>query len=156
MKDAYLMCPQRKQVRVTVDNEVAETLKIPRDWLLGRVLPGQREGASGWLLHLKGTLKGAVLKQGAEAPTVWSNEDHSIAVLIHVDDLIVTSTEETMSSLLQKPEENCKVSVGMGNPVNFLKRAISREDDEWQVLGWAGDTLRWHQAEAGTWRFGCE
>ena len=36
-KDAYLMCPQKKRVRVTVDREIAEALGIPRDWLLGRI-----------------------------------------------------------------------------------------------------------------------
>ena len=127
VKDAYLMCPQKKNIRVTVDKEVAEALQIPRDWLLGRVLPGQREGASEWFQHLKGTLQGAGLKQCAEAPTVWSNDTHTIALLIHVDDLIVTGTEEAMSSLLQKLEESYKVSVEMGDQVSFLKRTVTSE-----------------------------
>ena len=101
VKDAYLMFPQKKRIRVTVGKDVAETLQIPRDWLLGRVPPGQREGASEWSQHLKGTLQTAGLKQCREAPTVWGNDERTIALLIHVDDLIVTGTDSAMESLLQ-------------------------------------------------------
>eukprot|EP00435_Cladocopium_sp_Y103_P034981 s351_g9.t1 len=128
VKDAYLMCPQKKLVRVTVEKEVAETLNIPRDWLLGRVLPGQQEGASEWFQHLKGTLKSAGLEQCVEAPTVWGNKDHTITLLIHVDDLIVTGTDMAMEALLKHFEESYKVSVETGEQVNFLKRMISKED----------------------------
>ena len=74
------------------------------------------------------TLQGAGLKQCAEAPTVWSNDSHTIALLIHVDDLIVTGTDEAMDSLLRNLEESYKVSVEMGNQVNFLKRTLTSED----------------------------
>ena len=122
------MCPQKKRIRVTVDKDVAETLQIPRDWLLGRVLPGQREGASEWFQHLKGTLETAGLKQCREAPTVWGNDESKIALLIHVDDLIVTGTDSAMESLLQKLKESYKVSVKMGDQVSFLKRTLVKDE----------------------------
>lgn len=124
VKDAYLMCPQRKRVRVTVDKKVADALQIPHDWLLGRILPGQREGASEWFQHLKGILQSAGLKQCKEAPTVWGNDDHTIALLIHVDDLIVTGTDSAMEPLLQKLKESYKVSVEMGDQVSFFSNGL--------------------------------
>ena len=53
VKDAYLMCPQPKHIKVTLDKKVAEALNIPRDWILGKVLPGQREGAAEWFQHFE-------------------------------------------------------------------------------------------------------
>ena len=101
----YLMCPQPKHSKVTLHKQVAETLNIPRDWILGKVLPGQREGAAEWFQHLKGTLLEAGLKQCPEAPTMWSNDTHTLAVLIHVDDLIIPGMDEAMDELLNKLKE---------------------------------------------------
>ena len=133
VKDAYLMCPQRKKVKVTVDRAVAESLQIPRDWVLGRVLPGQREGASEWFQHLKGTLVDCGLKQCPEAPTMWGNDDHTIALLIHVDDMVLTGTDAAMNELIEKLEKKYKVSIERGDQVNFLKRMISREGGETKI-----------------------
>ena len=130
VKDAYLMCPQKKKVKVSVDKAVADSLQIPQDWILGRVLPGQREGASEWFQRLKGTLLECGLKQCPEAPTMWGNDDRSIALLIHVDDMILTGADEAMEGLIKKledVEEKYEVSVEKGDRVNFLKRTVSKE-----------------------------
>lgn len=105
VKDAYLMCPQPKHIKVILDKQVSEALNMPRDWILGKLLPGQREGAAEWFQHLKGTLLEAGLKQCPEAPTMWSNDTHTLAVLIHADDLIITGMDEAMDELLNKLKE---------------------------------------------------
>ena len=133
VKDAYLMCPQKKNVKVTVEKAVADALGIPQEWILGRVLPGQREGAAEWFQNLKGTLKEAGLDQCPEAPTVWGNADKTLALLIHVDDLVITGTDEAMNSLIGKLEEKYKISVERGSHVDFLKRSIIRENDTTKI-----------------------
>ena len=99
VKDAYLMCPQPREVKVTLDQHLAQRLGVQRDWMLGRVLPGQREGAAEWFSNLKQTLKEANLVPCAEAPTVWSNKEKTVALLIHVDDIAMTGTDEELEKL---------------------------------------------------------
>ena len=45
VKDAYLMCAQPRKVKVSLDKALAERLGLQQEWILGRILPGQREGA---------------------------------------------------------------------------------------------------------------
>ena len=56
VKDAYLMCEQPRLVKVILDAKLAGELGIRREWILGKILPGQREGAAKWLENLKETL----------------------------------------------------------------------------------------------------
>ena len=73
VKDAYLNCEQPKNVKVVLGADLANRLGVAREWMLGKVLPGQREGAAVWFNTLKATLKDGGLLQCAEAPTVWTN-----------------------------------------------------------------------------------
>ena len=82
---------------------------------------------------LKGTLLEAGLKQCPEAPTMWSNEAHTLAVMIHVDDLIITGKDEAMDGLLDKLKEKYKVSIETGAKVTFLKRLIEVDKEETRI-----------------------
>ena len=54
VKDAYLMCAQPKKVKVSL--ALAERLGLQQEWILGRILPGQREGAGQWFQELRRSL----------------------------------------------------------------------------------------------------
>ena len=66
----------------------------------------------------------ADLHQCVEAPTMWADSTHTLALLIHVDDMILTGTEDAMAKLLDKLKEKYKVSIDIGPKVSFLKRLI--------------------------------
>ena len=62
--------------------------------MLEKVLPGQREGAAVWFSTLKATLKDGGLLQCAEAPTVWTCREKTLALIIHMDDMVMTGEDE--------------------------------------------------------------
>ena len=124
VKDAYLNCPQPKLVRVRISYKIAEKLDIPQDWLLGRVLPGQREGAAEWYKTLAKELERGGLRRCPEAPTVWFNDKKSVILLSHVDDILLSGVERDVCSLVTSIQENFKVSIECEEKVNFLKRTL--------------------------------
>ena len=50
------MCAQPKKVKVSLDKALAERLGLQQEWILGRILPGQREGAAQWFQELRRSL----------------------------------------------------------------------------------------------------
>ena len=55
VKDAYLMCDQPRKVKIVLEKNLAEKLNVAQEWILGKVLPGQREGAAEWFQNLRST-----------------------------------------------------------------------------------------------------
>ena len=97
VKDAYLMCSQPKKVKVALDKALADRLNLPQEWLLGRILPRQREGAAQWSQELKKCLIEAGLVPCPEAPTLWRGEQ--LILLVHVDDTIIGGTNEAVAKI---------------------------------------------------------
>ena len=128
IKDAYLMCAQPRAVKVVLDKKVAQRLGIATEWLLGKVLPGQREGAAEWFANLKGTLLKADLVQCLEAPTMWTDKSNTLALLVHVDDVILTGTQDALKKVTDALEKEYKIALEDGNRLIFLKRTIEVED----------------------------
>ena len=130
VKDAYLMCDEPRKVKITLERALAEKLKLPQEWILGKVLPGQREGAAEWFQNLRSTLKAVKLVQCMEAPTVWTNSDRTMAILVHVDDMVVTGTDDTVKELIQCLHGQYKIAVEEGDQLTFLKRSIEVTEKE--------------------------
>ena len=42
------MCDQPRKVKIVLEKNLAEKLNLAQEWILGKVLPGQREGAAEW------------------------------------------------------------------------------------------------------------
>ena len=129
IKDAYLMRPQPRSVKVVLDNKIAAKLGIEKDWILGRILPGQREGAAEWYKHLKGTLMEAGLLSSPEVPTIWTNVTKTVVALIHVDDLVMAGVTEELDKVIAHLKTKYNLAVEEGNKLSFLKRSIEIEDN---------------------------
>ena len=85
VKDEYLMCPQPRAVKVSLGKTLAERLNLPEEWVLGKVLPGRREGVA---LGVEGERKldWCILVPYPEAPTLWRGD--GIILLVHVGDVM--------------------------------------------------------------------
>ena len=128
VKDAYLTCDQPRKVKVVLENALATKLGLPREWILGKVLPGQREGAAEWFQKLKRTLIQAGLHQCAEAPTLWSSKEKDLGLLIHVDDMVIGGEPQAVDKLVEFLKSQFKISVEDGDKISFLKRTIEKEE----------------------------
>ena len=128
VKDAYLNCEQPKNVKVVLGADLASRLGVAREWMLGKVLPGQREGAAVWFNTLKATLKDGGLLQCAEAPTVWTNREKTLALMIHVDDMVMTGEDEELEKVEAFLKKKFQLKVESGTQLSFLKRSIEVVD----------------------------
>ena len=128
VKDAYLMCDQPKSVKVVLSMELAKQLGVDREWVLGKVLPGQREGAAVWFNDLKSKLKAADLLQCPEAPTIWTNSSRTLSLMVHVDDIVMGGIESELDRVETFLKEHYKLSVESGDTLSFLKRSIEIVD----------------------------
>ena len=79
--------------------------------MLGKVLPAQREGAAVWFNTLKATLKDGGLLQCAEAPKVWTNPERTLALMIHVDDVVMTGEDKELEKIEAFPQKRFKLAV---------------------------------------------
>lgn len=82
--------------------------------------------AAEWFGNLEQTLKEANLVPCAEAPTVWSNKEKTVAWPTHVDDIAMTGTEEELNKLtsLLKTTTMRPSRVQEGAKLSFLKRVV--------------------------------
>ena len=108
--------------------ELAGRLGVAREWMLGKVLPGQREGAAVWFHTLKATLKEGDLIQCPESPTVWSNSSKTLALMTHVDDMVMTGEETELERIENFLKQKFKLAVEGGSNLSFLKRSIEIVD----------------------------
>ena len=68
-----------------------------------------------------------------EAPTVWTNESKTVAILVHVDDMVVTGTDETVKEVVQCLHGQYNVAVEEGDKLTFLKRTIEVSPEEMRI-----------------------
>ena len=122
-KDAFLMVPQEKAVRVKLQGE---------DFIVQRNLPGQRLGACHWYFFLRQLLESEMdFKFCKEQPCLCRN-DHGM-MMIHVDDVMFAGeTRYWKDVVLKKFQERFSISFeGLGdNGTSFscLKRKIKKID----------------------------
>ena len=133
VKDAYLNCEQPKSVKVVLSADLAGRLGVEREWMLGKVLPGQREGAAVWFGTLKSTLKDGGLLQCPEAPTVWTNASKTLALMTHVDDMVMTGEDAELEKIESFLKQKFKMAVETGNQLSFLKRSIEVVDGKTKI-----------------------
>eukprot|EP00435_Cladocopium_sp_Y103_P035391 s358_g9.t1 len=124
VKDAYLMRDQPRKVKIVLDKMLAEKLNLPQEWILGKVLPGQRERAAECFQNLRSTLKATKLVKCMEAPTVWAIPDKTMAILVHVDNMVVSGIHETVTELVQCLHGHYKIAAEEGDSLTFLKHCI--------------------------------
>ena len=132
VKDAYLMCAQPKKVKVSLDKALAERLGLQQEWILGRILPGQREGAAQWFQELRRRLIEAGLTPCAEAPTLWKGQD--VILLVHVDDMILGGEEKEVARVTDHLMKRYKVSVEDDQVLSFLKRTLMVDASETKMM----------------------
>ena len=134
VKDAYLMCSQPKKVKVALDKALADRLNLPQEWLLGRILPRQREGAAQWSQELKKGLIEAGLVPCPEAPTLWRGEQ--LILLVHVDDMIIGGTNEAVAKITDHlmKRYKYKASIEEGENLSFLKRTINVDASTTKIM----------------------
>eukprot|EP00435_Cladocopium_sp_Y103_P052141 s939_g16.t1 len=128
VKDAYVMCDQPKSVKVVLSQELAGQLGLEREWVLGKVLPGQREGAAVWFNDLKSKLQAAELLQCPESPTIWTNSARTLTLMVHVDDIVMGGIEEELERVESFLKQHYKLNVEKGDTLSFLKRSIETVD----------------------------
>ena len=131
VKDACLMCAQPRKVKVSLDKALAERLELQQEWILGRILPGQREGAAQWFQELRKSLIEAGLKPCAEAPTLWRGQD--VILLVHVDDMIRGGEEKEAARVTDHLMKHYKVSV-KNQVLSFLKRTLVVDASETKMM----------------------
>ena len=123
VKDAFLMVPQEKAVRVKLRGE---------DFVVQRNLPGQRLGARHWYLFLRQFLESEMdFKFCKEQPCLCRNE-HGM-MMIHVDDVMFAGeTQYWKDVVLKKFQERFTISFeelgDTGTSISFLKRKIKKID----------------------------
>ena len=95
---------------------------------LGRVLPGQRDGALLWYHDITGLLKGKLdMEEMSACPCLLRAPNCQALILLHVDDLLVVGDYSFIElQLLPVLREKCKLSMEAmrepGDEVPFLKR----------------------------------
>ena len=84
VKDVFLTVPQETPTTVRCQLADGQT----RDYSLGKVLPGQRDGSLLWHKAITGVLKSELNMSVHEPyPCILKTPDNSCIVLIHVDDI---------------------------------------------------------------------
>lgn len=135
VKDAYLMCSQDKNVEIEIAKEYADQIGIPRRHMLGKVLPGQREGAAKWHSELGGTLRQAGLESCPVAPTVWVNKEKTVVLVSHVDDLLLGGEPSAVEKVIEVLKSKYSVKIEGPEEVSFLKRKLTMDDKGIQIEG---------------------
>ena len=111
---------------------MAERLGLEQEWILGRILPGQREGAARWFQELRKSLVEAGLAPCAEAPTLWRGLD--AILLVHVDDMILGGEEKEVARVTDHLMKRYKVSVEDDQVLSFLKRTLMVDASETKMM----------------------
>ena len=117
VKDAFLTVPQ--QAPTTVKCQLADGQS--KDYALGMVLPGQRDGSLLWHKAITGLLKSELDMSVHEPyPCILKNADSSCIVLIHVDDILVVS-KSASKRFIQSPHNTLRSLV--------MKRTMTMQND---------------------------
>ena len=126
VKDAFLTVPQ--QTPTTVKCQLADGQS--KDYSLGMVLPGQRDGSLCWHKAITGLLKSELSMPVHEPyPYILKTFDNSCFVLILVDDILVVGKKKfVMERLVKCLEKVYTISTQFlekpGDELSFLKRKL--------------------------------
>ena len=124
VSDAFLTVKQETPTVVTCVDATGRKQQFG----LGRVLPGQRDGALLWYRDITGLLKGKLgMEEMVACPCLLRAPRGQALLLLHVDDLLVVGDYAYIElQLLPVLKEKYKISVQTmrepGDEVNFLKR----------------------------------
>ena len=89
IKDAFLTVAQQTPTVVSCQLANGEV----RDYSLGKVLPGQRDGSLLWHQGITGLLKSELsMEEHIPYPCILKTPDASCMVLAHVDDILVVGS----------------------------------------------------------------
>ena len=81
-----------------------------KDFLLLRVLPGQRDAALLWSDHFAGTLKKQNFDRSVACPTLF-RDDRSSILVVHVDDIQAAGKSSSLEPKLAKLRETYELKV---------------------------------------------
>ena len=119
INDAFLTVTQREATVVTHGNE---------QYLLGRVLPGQRDGSQQWFDSMIAFLKSELDFEECRAyPCLLRSTTCRCVSFIHVDDLLAAASDDYFENVLKakltlKYKLSCQVIRSVGDSLEFLKR----------------------------------
>ncbi|CAE7268415.1 unnamed protein product, partial [Symbiodinium sp. CCMP2592] len=130
IKDAYLQVDQPNPAVIMVDsgilNDGREGL-IP--FVLEKLLPGQRIGASAWYDFAKSMLEECNMESFDKEPTLFRhiNHDNRTGLILHADDGLLASTATERERILGKVGSQVTVQTSLplkdpGSELEFLKR----------------------------------
>ncbi|CAE7289458.1 unnamed protein product [Symbiodinium sp. CCMP2592] len=130
IKDAYLQVDQPNPAVIMVDsgilNDGREGL-IP--FILEKLLPGQRIGASAWYDFAKSMLEECNMESFDKEPTLFRhiNHDNRTGLILHADDGLLASTATERERILGKVGSQVTVQTSLplkdpGSELEFLKR----------------------------------
>ena len=134
VKDAYLNVPQPEPVVIEVEAALLDSSATGVvTYVLERLLPGQRVGASAWYGFAKQILNDNGLVNFAKEPTVFRHEDpqNPTALLLHADDGLLAATKKGREKLVGEMRKVVNVQVSepmreIGDELEFLKRKYVR------------------------------
>ena len=130
IKDAYLQVPQPSPAIITVDARIfSEEATGQVTYVLERLLPGQRVGASSWYNYAKEMLEVAGMENFVKEPTLFRSQrgKERAGLILHADEGLLASSPKERERLLRSI--GAKVSIQMSSPllrvgdeIEFLKR----------------------------------
>ena len=110
VKDAFLTVCRQQPTRVRCTDAAGTTIS----YMLGRVLPGQRDGSLLWHKDLVKFLAETKLKMTeTEAyPSMFRSEKGDCIMLIHIDDLLIVGSRKTiLDDLIRALQAKYAISV---------------------------------------------
>ena len=128
IKDAFLQVPQEENLQIVAGGKRYRVLKN---------LPGQRLGAKAWYTYLTNFLSEKGFMFHTENPCLGKlklcEEEGSVFVLIHVDDLMFYGDVAKVNSFIQVLKSKFEISISqmkdVGEEFQFLKRTYRLESD---------------------------
>ena len=140
VKDAFLTVCQQQPTRVRC-TDGTDAAGVTVSYMLGRVLPGQRDGSLLWHKDLVKFLAETSLKMAENEayPSMLRSEKGDCIMLIHIDDLLIVGSRRTiLDDLIPALQAKYTVSVeimsGPGDEVTFLKRTHQLLDNGRMVI----------------------
>ena len=133
IKDAYLQVPQPSPAVITVDAKVfGNDQEGQVTYVLERLLPGQRVGASAWYNFAKQMLEESGMENFPKEPTLFRSGSTSekSGMILHADDGLLASSKKERERLLGKIGNKVTLQmsrplVEIGDEIEFLKSATS-------------------------------
>ena len=122
--DAFLMVEQKELTQVTCEDAAGQTT----EFMLGRVLPGQRNGSQLWHESFSTLLKSELGFEECEAyPCLLRSGKGECLLMLHVDEVLCLSEKDYLEYvLLPALKAKCKISCekdeNPGDELTFLKR----------------------------------